>query len=156
MIHLDKKCIIAEMHSSTGEDALKEMVATVHQVYPQIDVTAALTVFMEREQIGSTGIGNGAAMPHGMVPNLDIPILCFGRSKKGISFDAVDNQPVYLFAGLFFPAIINYEYLKILAWTSQFFRNKANRIFLMETRNRDEIFEFLKAGGVQTEQQEKQ
>lgn len=134
---------------------MKEIVTAVCEVYPQIDADRAFAAFVEREQIGSTGIGNGVAIPHGMVPNLDRPVLCFGRSQKGISFDSVDKQPVYIFATLFFPANINYEYLKILAWASRFFRNKDNRISVMEPAGRDEIFELLKtvtkfvpAGGV--------
>ncbi len=150
MIQIDKECIITDMTSTTGEEALKELIAAVCQVNPQIDRDTALAVLLEREQIGSTGVGNGIAFPHGVVPNLERPILCFGRSKKGISFDAADNQPVYIFAGLCFPATVSYEYLKIMAWASRFFRNKDNLASVMESVNREEIFELLKAGGALT------
>lgn len=151
MIHLDKECVIADLESTVGEDVLKEIITAMHQVHMQIDPVTALAFFMDREQIGSTGIGNGVAIPHGVVPNLERSTLCFGRSKKGVSFDAVDNQPVYCFAGLFFPVNVNDEYLKILAWASHFLRNKANRVAIMEAINQDEIFEILKVGGAETD-----
>lgn len=150
MIHLAKECILADMDSTSGEDALENLIVAVRQAYPQIDPVAAYAALMEREQIGSTGIGNGVAIPHGVIENLDQPVLCSGRSKKGVKFDAADNQPVYIFAGLFFPAAGSCDYLKILAWASRFFRTKANRTAVMEAAGREEIFELLKEGGAST------
>lgn len=75
----------------------------------------ALQALMARERMGSTGIGNGIALPHGRLSNLDQVMAIIVTSEKGIDFDAIDNQPVDIFFALFVPEAQTEGHLQTLA-----------------------------------------
>ncbi|NOQ45368.1 MAG: PTS sugar transporter subunit IIA, partial [Desulfobulbaceae bacterium] len=97
MLQLDEQCIILEMEADSKEEALQELAEAIHHRCDAIDIQTLVNVLKDREQVGSTGVGNGVAIPHGKIQGLEKLLLCFGRSRNGVSFDAIDNRPVYLF-----------------------------------------------------------
>ena len=72
------------------------MVNFIAQKMPLKDARLVADMLKRREQLGSTGIGHGIAIPHGRTLSTPTLLVAFGKSRKGIDFDAVDNQPVYL------------------------------------------------------------
>jgi PTS system nitrogen regulatory IIA component len=100
---------------------------------------ALYTVLLEREAVGSTGVGNGVAIPHGKIEGLDRILVCFGRSRAGVSFDAIDKRPVHLFAVLLSPASEAEAYLSALAWVSRILKDSDKRQQLFDSTSRDEI-----------------
>ncbi len=91
---LKKDRINLSLTSETKEDVLRELVSMIKKGEVQDVLFSSL---IKREQLGSTGIGKGIAIPHCrslVVNKLEIAI---GRSEKGVDFDAVDNKPVHLF-----------------------------------------------------------
>ncbi|MCL2029412.1 MAG: PTS sugar transporter subunit IIA [Deltaproteobacteria bacterium] len=78
---------------------------------PQADILEVLTA---REELGSTGIGEGVALPHGRLPNLASPLLCLALSPGGVEFDSLDGQPVRLLA-LVLTGAEGREHLQLLA-----------------------------------------
>jgi PTS system nitrogen regulatory IIA component len=96
-------------------------------------------VLLERESVGSTGVGNGVAIPHGKIEGLDEILLCFGRSKAGIDFNAIDKRDVYLFMLMISPAGKGGEYLQTLARVSRILKLSSNRQRLLDCASRDEI-----------------
>jgi len=119
MVQLKKQCIILELEATDKAGVLHELAGTVHANHPLIDQDSMTHILANRELLGSTGVGNGIAIPHGKVPNLDKLLLCLGRSTAGISFDAVDNRPVHLFVMILSPTSMAGEYLQTLAQTSK-------------------------------------
>jgi len=143
MIHLERKCIIPELESNGKEAVLRELAAAVHHKCTLIDIDTLYKVLTEREQLGSTGVGNGVAIPHGKVIGLEKLLLCLGRSKAGISFDAVDNRPVHIFVMILSPPGMAGEYLQTLARVSKLLKHADTRDKLLlapDTETMQELF----------------
>ncbi|MDH3803053.1 MAG: PTS sugar transporter subunit IIA, partial [Deltaproteobacteria bacterium] len=85
---LDKECIIPELRSRTKREVLEELTGALLNFKANLDKEALVEVLLERERLGSTGIGDGIAIPHGKVQDLDELVLSFGRSTQGIEFDS--------------------------------------------------------------------
>lgn len=139
MLQFNQQCVLLDMQATSKESALKEMAQMAVNNYHYLDSTNLFSVLLEREQIGSTGVGNGVAIPHGKVVGLKEIIFCFGRSQKGVNFEAIDNRPVYLFALLLSPANIASEYLQALAHISTVLKQHTNRIKLLQSPSSQEI-----------------
>ena len=93
---LSEDDIIAGLHTSSKPEALQELSDLIAQNYSLKADEVTLTL-MEREKLGSTGIGNGVAIPHGKMNSLNRIVTCFGRSIKGIDFDSQDGRLTHLF-----------------------------------------------------------
>jgi len=85
---------------------------------------AIFDVLLERERLGTTGVGGGVAIPHGKLPDLDRIYGMFARLETPIDFDAVDEQPVDLIFLLLAPESAGADHLKSLARVSRLLRNK--------------------------------
>ena len=84
--------------AETKEQVLDELAAGVVGHHPELDHAEVLKVLQERERLGSTGIGDGIAIPHGKLKRLRKPVLAFGRSQQGIDFNALDGRKAHLFS----------------------------------------------------------
>ena len=127
MLHLEPDNILLAMTTRNKEGALQELAAVLQQQCPQVSLAAIYQVLDERELVGSTGVGNGVAIPHGRVEGLERLLYCFGRSHDGISFDAIDNQPVHYFFLILSPPNVTEEYLQILAQASRLLKQPEKR-----------------------------
>ncbi len=143
MIRLEQQCIILELEATGKDAALRELVDAVHARCPHLDQEAMNRVLTEREQLGSTGIGNGIAIPHGKLPDMEDQLLCLGRSRRGISFDAVDNRPVHLIAMLISPQSMAEEYLQALARLSRVLQDSSTRSDILQADTSEEIVEIF-------------
>ena len=85
----------------------------------------AVEALIERESLGPTGVGQGIALPHARLPDLDRVVGVFLRLEKPLEFDSVDRQPVDLVFGLFAPAQSGVDHLRALALVSRTLRNPA-------------------------------
>src|SRR6185369_13266980 len=119
MPQLRKESIILEMKATSKEGALRELAALAAVQCGRFTQEVLYNVLLEREAIGSTGVGNGVAIPHGKVDGLEDILLCLGRSREGINFDAIDNRPVHLLVLLLSPTAKATEYLQALARVSK-------------------------------------
>lgn len=98
---------------------------------------------LERERLGSTGIGSGTAVPHGRVANLARIFGLFARIEKPIPFDSVDDQPVDLVFLLLTPDSAGADHLKALARVSRLFRDRAVCAKLRGTDRADALYALL-------------
>ena len=94
-----------------------------------------LSVLMERETLGPTGVGHGVALPHARLTDIDRVVGVFLRLEKPMDFGAADRQPVDLVFGLFAPANDGVEHLKALALVSRTLRNPATCAKLRSNTN---------------------
>ena len=143
MLQLEKQCIILELESTGKEAVLRELAGAVHDKCPSIDLDTMTQILAEREQLGSTGVGNGVAIPHGKVPGLEKLLLCFGRSSRGINFDAVDNRPVQLLVMILAPPDMAGEYLQTLARVSRLLKDSTTRNKLLQAPDTESILELF-------------
>jgi PTS system nitrogen regulatory IIA component len=139
MPQLKSDAIILEMKGATKEAALREMAGLAATLCGRFTEEVLYKVLLERESVGSTGVGNGVAIPHGKIEGLDEILLCFGRSKAGIDFNAIDKRDVYLFMLMISPAGKGGEYLQTLARVSRILKLSSNRQRLLDCATRDEI-----------------
>lgn len=94
---------------------------------------------MERERLGSTGVGEGVAIPHARLSGLASPVGGFLRLAQGVDFEAIDDRPCDLVFMLLAPDGAGADHLRALAQVSRFFRQPAIRDGLRKARNEDEI-----------------
>jgi PTS system nitrogen regulatory IIA component len=116
---LTQGCIIADLSAESKQEALQQLSARSVEIDSSLVQENVLSVLREREQLGSTGIGGGVAIPHGKLPEIDHVIIVVGRSADGIPFEAVDNRPVHIIFLLLAPDASATLYLKILARISR-------------------------------------
>lgn len=102
-----------------------------------------IRVLLERESLGSTGIGEGVAIPHGKLHLIPDIIVAFGRSSKGIDFDSIDSKPAHLFFLLVTPEDKPGEHLRALARISRILKNPALRERLRQASGREELKRLL-------------
>ena len=94
--YFNAKLFLQELRSTSKDEVLNEMVDFVSHQTPLKDSQLILDMLNRREQLGSTGIGSGIAIPHGRsISSADI-LVAFGKSKEGIDYDSIDKKPVHL------------------------------------------------------------
>jgi PTS system nitrogen regulatory IIA component len=143
MIQLQEENIILDIEAKSKDGAIKELAGNLHKHCTNVNIENLYQVLRDREQIGSTGVGNGIALPHGKIEELDQILLCFGRSKNGIGFDSIDNQPVHLLVMLLSPILLIDEYLKTLAGISRLLKDPETRRTLRTTMSKEEILDIF-------------
>lgn len=99
---------------------------------------------MAREKLGSTGIGQGVALPHARIENIKKPIVLIGISQKGIDFSSLDGAPVYIIFLIISPIFQEGLHLKLLAKISRLLKDKYFLERLKELRSPQEIIEFIR------------
>jgi PTS system nitrogen regulatory IIA component len=129
---LDVKAISTELTSRNKVEVLIEMIELLRRVQPGLDAAELLAVLIDREELGSTGIGDGIAIPHGKLKGLDRLLMAFGRKKDGIDFDSIDNRPAHLFFLLLAPESEATLHLKALARISKLLRKDDVRRLLLD------------------------
>jgi len=103
------------------------------------DADECIHVLLERESLGSTGIGDGVAIPHAKLHLFPEMVIAFGRSSAGIDFQALDAKPVHLFFLLVTPDDRPGEHLKVLSRISRILKNPVLREKLRKASNRHEL-----------------
>ena len=98
---------------------------------------------IERENLGSTSVGEGVAIPHARIPQLKAPVGAFVRLHEGVDFDAIDGRPCDLIFMLLAPNAAGADHLRALAQVSRAFRNEAFRTALRSATDLDSLSGFL-------------
>ena len=137
--------VIAELKARGKRAAMEELCAVLTTVEPRLDLKKLMEVLIERERLGSTGIGDGIAIPHGKLPELDRLLLSFGRSREGIDFDSLDGKPAHLFFLVVAPENSAGTHLKALARISRLLKSHLVRRELMEAKDAQAIYEIIQA-----------
>ncbi len=138
-----KEAILSDMKANDKKGVLEELVTPVARI-AGINHDYLVKVLMERERLGSTGIGEGIGIPHGKVKDLESLVLGFGLSKKGVDFDSMDGRPAHIFFLLLTPENSTGLHLKLLARISRILKNDPFKQKLLRATNRDEIYSIIK------------
>ena len=140
---LEENNIIPELKAREKKGVLEELAEVVYNNDPSIDKGALVKVLVERERLGSTGIGDGVAIPHGKLSGVTNPIISFGRSKEGLGFDSMDGQPTYLFFLLVAPENSSGVHLQVLARIAKILKRSSFRKKLMEASTQKELYQTI-------------
>ncbi len=112
-----------------------------------VDVDDLYDKLLEREQLGSTGVGSGVAIPHCKLAGLSEVVLAVGISRKGIDFGAIDTQPVRLFFVVVSPTDAPAAHLQVLASISRWLKKDSHVSQLLALQDREQIFSLLEEEG---------
>ncbi|WP_287126859.1 PTS sugar transporter subunit IIA [Desulfobacter sp.] len=134
--------IIADLKAKNKPEAIKELSQAVSPV-AGAEVEDVAAVLMEREHLGSTGIGGGIAIPHGKLETVKSIAVGFGRSIKGIEFESLDNRPVHLFFLLLTPEHSTGGHLKVLAQISKLLKMDQFKERLLAAGSTEQIHQII-------------
>jgi PTS system nitrogen regulatory IIA component len=137
---LAERCVLAHVQGVTKQDVLIELVSALTRANLIKNEKEVVNVILEREKLGSTGIGESVAIPHGKLKGLKNIICVFGRSLQGVEFDAVDQKPVHIFFLLLAPENSASLHLKMLSRISKLLRDPSFRKRLMELGDSHDIY----------------
>ncbi len=116
--------VVLNLHATSKKQALQEL-ARHGAAITGLDERQIFDVLLERERLGTTGVGSGIAIPHGKLPGLERLHGLFARIETPIDFDAIDEQPVDLIFMLLAPENAGADHLKALARVSRLLRDKS-------------------------------
>lgn len=140
---LTKELIIPELRGREKREVLEEMSEELASRVEGINKDRLLELLLEREKLGSTGIGHGVAIPHTKIKGIEGVIVAFGRSKRGVNFQSMDNRPVHLFFLIVAPEDSTVLHLKVLASISRLLKDGAFRKRLIKAQTREDIYRII-------------
>jgi mannitol/fructose-specific phosphotransferase system IIA component (Ntr-type) len=140
----EEDLFIPQLASRDKDGALTELVDALVKAQRIKEGDLLLTMLRQREQLGSTGIGRGVAVPHGRTLAMNRLAVVFGRSEAGIEFEAMDEKPVHLvFLTVAPPQERSNLYLPVLGKIVEMVKSAKNRRRLLSAKDFDEVTEIL-------------
>lgn len=139
---LDRAAIAPRVTATSKRQALG-VVAEIAARRLKLEAGKVFDALMEREQAGSTGVGQGVAVPHARLAGIDKMTGVFVRLEQPIAFDAVDDQPVDLLFALLAPKDASGDHLRALARVSRLLRQADLRESLRQAKTADTIHVLL-------------
>lgn len=136
---IGEELIINELKGRTKLEVLQEFSALLFDKGKIRDKEGLTRVLAAREALGSTGIGDSVAIPHGKIRGINGLVMAFGRSLKGVEYDSLDGEPAHLFFLVIAPDDAPGEHLKALARISRLMKKKELRESLLRARDRKDI-----------------
>lgn len=137
---LSKNGVVADLSGVNKVEVLARL-AEVGSSLAGIPASDIFHVLKKREDLASTGIGDGVAIPHGTLSALDHLVVVFGRARDGIEFDSLDGEKTHLFFVLLTPD--THQGLQALARVSRILREARVRQALIDAPDRDSLFELI-------------
>lgn len=143
--YLCKDLLLPELQARNKAEVLAELVAILSQKWPDFDAQAAFQVLKDREGLGSTGIGEGVAIPHGKLEGLEQIVLVVGRSSQGVDFEALDHKPCHIFFMVLAPEHVAGMHLRILASITRLLKNESFRQAFLSAHDKELFWDALTA-----------
>ena len=143
---IDEKCIELDLKANRKKDVINELLTVLKNNgrIGNIDIDSVLDEMMEREKSSSTGIGNGIAIPHKLIPGIDETVMAFGRKQSGINFDSIDGKPAQLFFLILGQEGKSSKHLRILSKLSRLLHNSDFRSVLSNSTSPEDVIEAFK------------
>jgi len=135
--------INANLLAKNKTEVLTELVKTLIQSGLKLESSLIVEILQQRENLGSTGIGDGVAIPHGKTSAIDELIIAFGRSMEGIAYDSLDGKPVHLFFLLLAPENSAGQHLKVLAKISKMLKVANFRKMLLKAKSQSDLYKII-------------
>ena len=120
---IKRDMVVPALEATDKRGILEELAAYMSAHHTRIERASLAKVLIEREQLDSTAIGEGVAIPHGKLGAVGEIVACLGRARNGVEFDSMDGQPTYLYFVLVAPESSTGAHLKALARISRVFKD---------------------------------
>ena len=145
MDFLNEKAVCANLKAQDKEGLIRELVDLLFKAGAIKDKEELIRALLDREALGSTGIGQGIGIPHGKSNKVKDLVTAFGLSRKGVNFDSLDGEPVYIFFLLVAPEESAGPHLKALARISRLLKDKYFRDSLRAASDDKAIIKIISA-----------
>ena len=139
---ISAESVIPNLRASSKKQALQDLARRAADI-TGLHERSIFDVLMERERLGTTGVGNGIAIPHGKMANLDRLYGLFARLEHSVDFQSIDEQPVDLIFLLLAPESAGADHLKALARVSRLLRDGSVCEKLRGTNDAEALFALL-------------
>ena len=143
MDYLKEEWVIPNLQDTDKRSVLKTLSSVLVEPCQGASAEELLQVLLDREKVGSTGIGEGIAIPHGRLKKLKNFLISFGRSIKGVDFDAIDHKPSHLFFMVMAPENSAVDDLKLLGRIVKLLKDPSFKKRLMEVPSQKELFKII-------------
>jgi PTS system nitrogen regulatory IIA component len=143
MDFLSQDAIIVDLKATDKKSAIVELAEVLKNTKKIKNSDNIINIVLERERLGSTGIGQGVALPHGKTDLLQEQIGVLGISRKGIEFNSLDGETVHIIFLLVGPAEVAGQHLKALSRISRLFKDKFLRQAIKEAKTTQEIVKLI-------------
>jgi fructose-specific phosphotransferase system IIA component len=140
---LDKDSIELNLKAKNKKEAIEELVEILKKKNVIVDKDITIESLLEREELGSTGVGQAIAIPHSKTKGVKDLIGAFAVSKEGVEFDALDGEPVHIFFLLLAPEGAAGLMLKALARVSNFLKNKYYRRKILDASDKEAVIAII-------------
>ena len=140
---LKENMIFLNFEANNKEEAIEKFINSLEKTGTIKEPNALKDALLEREKLGTTGIGQGIAMPHARSSAIKDLTVAFFRSEKGIDFKSMDSEPVHLVFLLLAPVTAGGPYLKLLAKISRLLRGDDFRTALMEAKDVSSVLQII-------------
>ena len=140
---LSPGCARVDVDARSKKGVLEEACESLAAEFPRIEPRRLLEGLLARERLGSTGLGEGVAIPHCRFEDCDAPVACFLRTRRGIDFDAPDDQLVDLLFVLAVPLHEQRIHLEILGALARAFDDPGNLVSLRRMQTDRDLFNAL-------------
>jgi PTS system nitrogen regulatory IIA component len=140
---IKRDMVVPALKATDKRGILEELATYMAEHHARIDRTALSRVLIEREQLASTAIGEGVAIPHGKLGAVGEIVACLGRAPGGVEFDSMDGQPTFLFFVLVAPESSTGAHLKALARISRVFKDPEFRRRLMAASDAESMYDVV-------------
>ncbi len=141
--YLKEERVIPELQGTDKRSVLKELSGLLVEPCQVASAEELLQVLLDREKLGSTGIGEGIAIPHGRLKKLKNFLVSFGRSMKGVDFDSIDRKPSQLFFLVMAPENSAVDNLKLLGRIVTLLKDPSFKRRLMGAPSQKELFQII-------------
>ena len=141
--YLQEEWVIPDLQGTDKRSVLKALSQVLVKPCQVDSAEELLQVLLDREKLGSTGIGEGIAIPHGRLKKLKSFLISFGRSMKGVDFDSIDRKPSHLFFLVMAPENSAVDNLKLLGRIVTLLKDSSFKKCLMEAQSQKELFQII-------------
>ena len=144
MDFLNEKAVCANLKAATKDEVIEELLELLLKAQVIKDKKKLIKILLDREALGSTGIGQGVAIPHGKSASVKQLVAAFGISEKGVDFDSLDGEKVYIFFLLVAPEDSAGPHLKALARISRILKDRYFRDTLKLAKEEKTLLKIIK------------
>lgn len=141
---LREESVSVNLKAATKEAVIEELVDLLVKAEDVKDRDMVIKAVHDREELMSTGIGQGIGIPHAKTEAVERLVAVFGKSERGVDFNALDNKPVHIFFLLLSPEDQSGPHVKVLARISRLLKHSYFRQALMEAKTAKEVLDIIR------------
>lgn len=141
---LDARAVVEDLRGQTKPELLRELCHPLAALHAGLSEDRLVQTLLDRERLGSTGLAEGVAIPHGKLRGSERLFASFGRCRAGVDFDSLDKAPTHLFFTIFAPEASSGDHLRALARVSRMLRQPEFREQVLAAPDAAGVYELIR------------